>query len=388
MTQTIESANKAATKRTTQTDWHATLNVPTERRVYNASGLLEAKTKYAYNARGQTTAMCQIDPTNSTAMAYACGSATNAPVDVRQSTTAYCEQAGVTAGTCPLIGLMISSNGPRNDATDAADVTAFTYYQSDDVTCAAAPTTCPHRKGDLWKVTNALNQTSEYLAYDGAGRVLKMKDANNVITDMEYNARGWLTARKVRGLDDTGEFYDDAITRLEYDAAGQVIKATGADGHLLGDYIVFTYDAAHRLTSISDPDNNSITYTLDNAGNRMAEATKDPSGVLARNVSRVYDMLGRLQATKNAAGNVISSLIYDANSNVDTSTDGLLRVADQDVDPLNRLIKTIQDKGTGKINATTQFEYDARDNLTRVIDPKSLNTVYTYNGLNDLTSLN
>ncbi|MGH8106306.1 MAG: hypothetical protein ACREO2_08300, partial [Arenimonas sp.] len=51
------------------------------------------------------------------------------------------------------------------------------------------------------------------------------------------------------------------------------------------------------------------------------------------------------------------------------------------------MIKTIQDKGTGKINATTQFTYDARDNLTKVIDPKNLNTVYTYNGLNDLTNL-
>ncbi|MGH8108674.1 MAG: DUF6531 domain-containing protein, partial [Arenimonas sp.] len=91
LTQKIESANKAATKRTTQTDWHATFNVPTERRILNATGVLEAKTKYAYNARGQVTASCQIDPTNSTAMAYVCGSATNAPTGVRQSTTAYCE---------------------------------------------------------------------------------------------------------------------------------------------------------------------------------------------------------------------------------------------------------------------------------------------------------
>jgi len=50
--QRIESANQAATKRTTQTDWDATFNVPTERRVLNASNVLEAKTKYAYNARG------------------------------------------------------------------------------------------------------------------------------------------------------------------------------------------------------------------------------------------------------------------------------------------------------------------------------------------------
>jgi len=323
--------------------------------------------------------MCQIDPSNSTAMAYVCGSATNAPVGVRQSTTTYCESADVTAGTCPIIGLAISSNGPR---TDVSDITTITYRQNDEATCVTSPTTCPYRKGDVWKVTNALGQVSEVTAYDGAGRALQMKDANNVITDMEYNPRGWLTARKVRGSDNLTEA-DDAITRMEYDAAGQVSKVTQADG----DFVVLGYDAAHRLTSITDALNNSITYTLDNTGNRTAETTKDPSNTVKRSLSRVYDTLGRLQASKNAAGTALATLTYDANDNLNTNTDGLSRITDQDVDPLNRLVKTIQDLGTGKINATTQFEYDARDNLTKVIDPKNLNTVYTYNGLNDLTNL-
>ena len=100
LTQRIESANQATTKRTKQTDWHATFKVPTERRVLNASNVLEVRSTYAYNVRGQATAMCQIDPNNSTAMAYVCGAATNAPAGVRQSTTTYCEQADITAGTC------------------------------------------------------------------------------------------------------------------------------------------------------------------------------------------------------------------------------------------------------------------------------------------------
>ncbi len=379
LTQQIESANKAATKRTTQTDWHASFNVPTERRVLNANNVLEARSTYAYNNRGQITAACQIDPSNSTAMAYVCGSAVDAPVGVRQSTATYCEQADVTAGTCPTVGLTISSNGSR---TDVSDISTFTYYPADDATCAAAPTTCPHRKGDLWKVSNALSQVSEVLSYDGIGRLLKVRDANNVVIDMEYNARGRLTARKVRGNDNAVET-DDVITRMEYDATGQVVKVTQADG----EFMTFVYDAAHRLTTISDAHNNSITYTLDNAGNRTAETTKDSSESIKRSLSRVYDIVGRLQASKNAASTTVATLTYDANDNLNTSTDGLNRVADQDVDPLNRLIKTIQDKGAGTINATTAFEYDARDNLTKVIDPKNLNTVYSYDGLNDLTQL-
>jgi RHS repeat-associated protein len=359
--------------------WDAVVNVVTERSVINPNASVASRTKYTYNPRGQATAMCQIDPSNTTAMSYVCGSATNAPTGVRQSTMTYCEQAGVTAGTCPIVGLMLSSDGAR---TDVSDITSYSYYQSDASTCATAPTTCAYRKGDLWKVTNALSHVMETTAYDGAGRALQMKDANNVITDMLYHPRGWLTHRKVRGTDNASEA-DDAITKMDYDATGQVIKVTQPDG----DFINFTYDAAHRLTAISDALGNSMSYTLDNAGNRTAETTKDPSNVIKRSLSRVYDTLGRLQASKNAAGTVLATLTYDANDNLNTSTDGLSRVTDQDVDPLNRLIKTIQDQGTGKINATTQFEYDARDNLTKVIDPKALNTVYTYNGLNDLTAL-
>ena len=48
-------------------------------------------------------------------------------------------------------------------------------------------------------MTNALGQITETLAYDGAGRVLSVKDANGVVTDLEYHPRGWLTARKTRG---------------------------------------------------------------------------------------------------------------------------------------------------------------------------------------------
>ncbi len=378
---TQSAAASSTFLRASTTQWDAVLNVATERTVINAANVLEAKTTYAHNARGQVTAMCQIDPNNATAMTYVCGTATNAPVGVRQSTSTYCEAADVTAGTCPIVGLTISSNGPRSEP-GVIDVVSYTYYQNDHATCSTAPTTCPYRKGDLWKVTNALNHVTETLAYDGAGRALHIKDANNVITDLQYHARGWLTHRKVRGSDNATEA-DDAITQMDYDATGQVIKVIQPDG----DFINFTYDAAHRLTGITDALNNSITYTLDNAGNRTAETTKDPSNVIKRSLSRVYDTQGRLQQSKNAAGTALATLTYDANDNLNTSTDGLSRITDQDVDPLNRLIRTIQDQGAGKINATTQFEYDARDNLTKVIDPKALNTVYSYNGLNDLTQL-
>lgn len=361
-TQRINSANdNTGRKRTTQTDWHATFPVPTERRIYDTSNALASKSTWTYNTRGQALTASQINPTTSVA---------------RTTTTTYCESSDVTADTCPLVGLVTSVNGPRTDVTDT---TSYTYRMADEASCATTPTTCPYRKGDLWKVTNALGQITETLAYDGAGRVLSVKDANGVITDLEYHPRGWLTARKTRGANNAVET-DDAITRIEYWPTGLVKKVIQPDGA----FTSYIYDAAHRLTDIADNAGNTIHYTLDNAGNRTQEDTRDPANVLKRTLSRVFNQLGQLQTQADAQANP-TDFTFDANGNTNTVTDALGRVTDNDYDPLGRLSRTLQD--VGGINAETQFAYDAQDNLTQVTDPKGLSTTYIYNGLGDLTQL-
>ena len=348
-------------KRTVETSWHATFRKPVQRETFDAANALKQRATWNYNARGQVLTYSVVEP--------ALGSS-------RTATTSYCEQPGIDVGACPLLGLITSVDGAR---TDAADTTTYTYYPSDDTTCATAPTTCPHRKGDLWKVTNAQGQVTETLRYDGGGRVLSVKDPNGVITDFEYHSRGWLTASKVRGPDDAVET-DDAITRIAYWPTGLVQRVTQPDGA----FTHYTYDQAHRLTDITDNAGNTIHYTLDNASNRIAEETKDAGGALKRSLSRVYNQLGQLATQADAQAHP-TDFTYDANGNLNTVTDALGRVTDNDHDPLNRLARTLQD--VGGIAAETKFQYDALDNLTKVTDPKGLDTSYTYNGLGDLTRL-
>ena len=81
------------------------------------------------------------------------------------------------------------------------------------------------------------------------------------------------------------------LTNFAYTSTGQISRVTRPDAS----YVNYTYDAAQRLTGISDSSGNSISYTLDNAGNRTAEQVRDPAGALKRQVSRVYDQLGRQQ---------------------------------------------------------------------------------------------
>ncbi len=351
-------------QRTIQTDWSPAFGVPTERRTYNTAGTLVQMVTWTLNSRGQVRISTITDPVLAIS---------------RTATNTYCEQGDVDIGTCPRVGLLTKVDGARTDLEALGDVTTFAYRMADASGCDTAPATCAYRKGDLWKATNAKQQSTETLSYDGAGRPLSVKDANGVVTDMEYTARGWLKATKLRGANATSEA-DDAITRMDYWPTGLVKRVTQADDS----YTAFEYDAAHRLTGISNNAGERIDYVLDAAGNREREDTTDAQGNLKRTLSRVYNQLGQLQVAKDAFSHA-TSMTFDAQGNTDTVTDAKSRVTDNDYDPLGRLKQTLQD--TAGINAKTSFGYDALDNLRTVADPKNLTTSYTYNGLGDLTKL-
>jgi RHS repeat-associated protein len=294
----------------------------------------------------------------------------------RTTTMSYCEQGDVTAGICPIVGLLTAIDGPR---TDVVDVVSHSYRMADESSCIAAPMTCPYRKGDLWKIVNAKNQTTEVLAYDSVGRAKSIKDVNGVITDVEYSPRGWLTASKVRGTNDASEA-DDRITRIEYDPAGTVHRVVLPDGV----YTQFGYDTALRLTSVIDPAGNRMTYTLNAAGERIKEDTQDTSGALLRTLSRTYDTLGRLQTLTDADLRA-TTFSYDGNGQLTLTTDALGRKTANAYDALGRLKASLHD--VDGVAASTQFQYDALDRPTGVIDPKGLLTATTYSGFGDPLTL-
>ncbi|TXI48654.1 MAG: RHS repeat protein [Lysobacter sp.] len=362
---TIEAFGTPEQRRTEYSRDLAT-NLPTQQRVYSAAGIQVAQRTMAYNARRQPTSVTVTDP------------ATNA---ARTRTLTYCEQADVAAGTCPIIGLLKTVDGPR---TDVGDVAMLTYRPADDPACATAPTTCAYRRGDLWKTTNALGHVAEIVRSDGAGRPLSLKDANGTITDLEYDSRGRLTARKTRGIDSAVET-DDRIVRIAYWPDGSVKRVTQPDGAFLD----YTYDAGHRLTAVADNAGHRIVYTLNAAGERTKEDVKDASDTLRRTVSHTYDLLGRLQVITDAYGKT-TSFAYDAEGALDQITDALNRVTDNDTDALGRRTRTIAN-ATAAIIATDRAEtvsqYDALDRLTRVTDPKGLQTLYGYNGFGETITL-
>ena len=201
----------------------------------------------------------------------------NILTQTEQATTDVSGVAGLTPavqGTARIwtytynsLGQILTANGPR---TDVSDITTYTY----------SPAT-----GNLETVTNALGRITTYSNYDANGRIRTIAAPNGVVTALAYTPRGWLQSQTVTGGTNV------ETTQYTYEPTGQPKTVTPPDGSVL----TYSYDNAHRLTSVTDKLGNKVTYTLDNAGNRTNAAATDPTNVLRRNITRVYDALNRLQ---------------------------------------------------------------------------------------------
>ena len=367
-TQRIEALGQPE-QRVITTTWHPGFRVP--------QSVVEPgrTTSYTHNARGQVLTQTLTDT-----------SGTNeAP---RMWTYVYCDAVNLNppdpigpgenlAKGCPRVGLLRRMDGPR---TDLADRTTYEYRLADDPGNN-------FRQGDLWKTTNALGHVVEIVRYDGAGRVLRMKDANSVVIDQIWHPRGWLASRTVRANADGSPSAADATSSFLYDDVGNLVRTTQPDGV----FFDYRYDNAHRLDRITDTEGNHLDFTLDALGHRVAEKTfsaSDPN-TPTRLLTRSYTVLSRLDKTFNAQGQ-FHQFAFDGNGNRTDRTDPLGVKTRWTFDALNRLKTTVGDylgSDPGTANATTTTNLDPRDNVVQVNDPDNLATTYGLDGQNNLDQL-
>ncbi len=240
-TSRVEAAGTAQA-RTITTQWHPTLHLP--------SAIAEPKriSNFTYDNAGNLLTKTEQATSDANGVAGFSASVTGTP-----RTWTYTYNA---------LGQTLTTKGPR---TDVNDTTIYAYDTSNN----------------LISVTNAAGHITSYSNYDANGRVGRITDPNGQTTDFTYNWRGKPTSKNSGG----------EVTNYSYDGVGQLTKVTMPNGSSLN----YIYDDAHRITSVTDNLGNSIVYTLDAMGNRIAEQVKDPSGTLARQTTRVYDALSRLQ---------------------------------------------------------------------------------------------
>ncbi|TWO70301.1 hypothetical protein FN976_15015 [Caenimonas sedimenti] len=218
--------------------------------------------------------------------------------------------------------------------------------------------------GNRTSVRDPLNRETRW-THDAAGRILTQTDPGGLVTSYSYDARGRLT-----GIQRAGE-----ASAYGYNATGQLTSSTLPDGY----QVTYAYDAAQRLTGATDNRGNTVSYTLDAAGNRTREEVKDASGAIAWATTRTINALSRLDAVQTASGR--STFGYDANGELVRQTDPLNQSTRQTLDSLRRLTATTFADNTSASQAWNQL-----DQLTGVTDPKGVSTQYVTNAFGEVTS--
>ena len=202
---------------------------------------------------------------------------------------------------------------------------------------------------------------------DGAGRVLRVISAEGRIETYDYDDAGRVISHAV-GLDAPERYTDEegvsrvvepsawAITRLEYDAASQIIKRINPDGTVEK----ITYDMCGRVIGVE-------------AGARVASYEYDLCGRL---IGVRDSSFGQRRFKYDAAGQIIQAtdglgfrthFSYTATGQVCRVVDAAGQVTDYEYDALDRLVRVI--KAAGTVDESVQeYAYDAAGRLIRAHD--------------------
>ncbi len=245
--------------------------------------------------------------------------------------------------------LIASEQGPRTDLTQ---ITRFTYDTS----------------GALTKTTNALNQTTQITQHLPGGLPQTVIDENGVTTQFTYDARQRLLTSTL--LTAAGQL----TTTYVYDAAGNLLSTTLPDGSKLTN----TYDAAHRLTAVTDLFGQKTAYTLDGLDGETQTSVSNAAAAVTFKNSTTFDALGRPLLDVGGASQA-TTYTYDANDNELIVTDPLQHTTQQSYDALDRQVKA-----TDPAAGVTSLAYDLHDRPTSLTDPNGNTTTYVYDGFGDV----
>ena len=196
---TVSEAIYSSISRNTTLTYLANFHLPTKIVIPNKT------TSFNYDTNGNPLTRTETD---------------NSTQNVPYSTSG---QTRTWTNTFDSFGHVLSVTGPR---TDVIATTRFTYDSSNN----------------LSSVTDPLGHVTVLTNYNGSGLPLTMIDPNGVTSTFTYDARNRLLSQSILGLSGV------ATNTFGYDAAGQLISATLPDGSGL----FYQYDAAHRLTSVTN----------------------------------------------------------------------------------------------------------------------------------------
>lgn len=182
-------------------------------------------------------------------------------LSVTSQSTEGAAAAKTVAFTYNTHGQVLTVDGPR---TDVNDVTTYTYGAN----------------GNLATVTDPVGNVTTFSSYNGAGQPLQMTLPNGAGATLAYNTRGQPTSVSVAGL----------ATTYTYNTKGLLATETKPDGNVL----TYGYDAAQRITSITDQRGHAQQLTLNAVGGVLQAQVVAAGGAVVTQVNQTFDALNRV----------------------------------------------------------------------------------------------
>jgi RHS repeat-associated protein len=240
-------------------------------------------------------------------------------------------------------------------------------------------------------VTDAKGHATSF-TYDTTGRVTSVKNALNQSASISYNAKSLPVSVQTRKGQTISFAYDslDRLTTLtapegslslSYDAVGNLLTAN----HYNGSALSLSYDALNRVTQVGQTLTNGFTanigYGYDANGNRTRMTT--PWGAF----SYAYDALDRITSITNPNGQTVT-FNYDAASRRTSMSYPNGTKTTYAYDAGGQVTQIVHQKTSNQTAiAFDNYTYDADGNRIQISDLVGTHT-FAYDKLNRLTGAN
>ncbi|ALI34756.1 putative deoxyribonuclease RhsA [Candidatus Nitrosocosmicus oleophilus] len=224
--------------------------------------------------------------------------------------------------------------------------------------------------GKPTSIVDPLGQIISQTVYDKSGRKIAMIDARGTVTRFSYNQRNYVVKKQV---DPEGM---NLVTLFRFDAFGQQIEVTEANGTAIERFTTYSYDRKGRMRrvvldasatdglqlcftnayddldrlisvargTVAIPNQHVILYEFDNLGRRLKEIfapnsvfNAGPSGALNLVTHYRYDVAGHLTRLIDRNGNS-TWRIYDATGHLTRSISALGEVVDSRYDAKGQMV--------------------------------------------------
>lgn len=225
-------------------------------------------------------------------------------------------------------------------------------------------------QGYLLSTSNAVGQVTTYGNHNALGLPGRITDANGLVVNLTYDAKGrLLNQQQVGSGSHTVSYTYGAFGVTQKTAAGVTER--------------ISYASNGNVTKIGHgSSSNQIEqqYSYNTAGT-LEEMQFLTGGSLNHRKMQQTDELGRLLERQGNYGQYFSYR-WDNNSNLVETTDGLGSKTYYQYNAHNQLSKTTDAAGN-----STSYAYDRAGNLAEVTDPRGQKNSYQYDGLGNLLRL-